>query len=65
MTYPCDCPNMKWLMDNNKVFQLNEGRWMLTWVELDKEKSHTNVTPYGIAIYYCNFCGKKIKNIGG
>jgi hypothetical protein len=56
---------MKWLVDNNKVFQQKEDRWLLTWIELDKEKSHTNVTPYGIAIYYCNFCGKKIKNIGG
>lgn len=65
MDYPCDCKNARWLIENYKVFQNQEGRWMLTWIELDKEKTYTNVTPYGITMNYCMFCGKKIKNIGG
>jgi len=52
---------MKWITDNYKVFEYKEGRWMLTWIELDKTEVGTNVENFGITANYCVFCGKKIE----
>jgi hypothetical protein len=58
--YPCDCPDMRWMIDNNKVFKEEDGKWILTWIELDKTKKGTNIERFGVKISYCLFCGKEI-----
>jgi len=61
MEYPCNCKEMIWMMDNNQVFKKEESRWLLTWKELDKDKNKgVNIEQFGVVIYYCMFCGKKI-----
>lgn len=61
MNYPCNCEGMKWMMDNNEVFK-NKSKWMLTWVELDRDGKDTNIEKFGVRFKYCLFCGKKINN---
>jgi len=63
MESPCDCKDMLWMMKNNKVFRKSDGRWMLTWIELDKEdKKGINIEKFGVVIHNCMFCGKKVNN---
>ncbi len=59
--YPCDCDDMEWMVENNKVFINEAGRWLLTWIELDKTTKGTNIEKFGVGFEYCLFCGKKIK----
>ena len=62
MAPPCDCPSMKWMVDNNDVFRKEDCHWILSWVELtDKTKKGTNIERFGVKFDYCIFCGKKIK----
>jgi len=61
MNYPCNCKGMKWMMDNNEVFK-NESKWMLTWIELDRDGKDTNIERFGVRFSHCLFCGKKINN---
>lgn len=61
MEYPCNCPDMKYMMDNNDVFRKEDTHWILVWVELDKTDKGTNIERYGIKFHNCMFCGKKIK----
>jgi len=62
--YPCKCQDMKWMVDHNTVFKHSDGRWMLTWVEFDKEKQKgINIDRFGVVVHYCMFCGNKIKNL--
>jgi len=61
MEYPCNCKDMVWMMDNNKVFVKQNGNWMLTWMEMDKSLGIVNVEKFGVVIHNCMFCGKKIK----
>jgi len=61
MEYPCNCEDMRWMIDNNKVFKKDEDIWVLSWIELDKTNSGVNVTPLGVKFKYCLFCGKGIK----
>jgi hypothetical protein len=64
MNYPCNCKDMKWMMDHNKVFKKSENRWLLTWIELDKEdKKGINIEQLGVVINHCIFCGNKISNV--
>lgn len=63
MTTPCDCKEMMWMMKNNRVFRRLDGKWMLTWLELDKEvKKGVNIEQFGVVVHYCMFCGKKINH---
>lgn len=59
MDYPCECDEMKWMVDNNKVFKYKDNGWMLTWIELDKSKKGVNIEKFGVRINYCMFCGNK------
>ncbi len=59
--YPCGCEGMRWMMDNNKVFEKENGRWVLAWIELDKHDKGTNIERFGVRFDNCLFCGKKIK----
>ena len=58
--YPCNCKNMRWMVDHNRVFKKENGSWMLTWIELDRNGKNTNIENFGVKIKYCIFCGKKI-----
>lgn len=60
--YPCQCNEMKWMIDNNKAFKKDGGNWMLTWMELDRDGKKTNIENFGVRFGYCLFCGKKINN---
>lgn len=59
--YPCSCPDMKWLIDNYDIFQKQESDWVLSWIELDKNKKETYAQRFGIKFDYCIFCGERIK----
>ena len=62
LMYPCDCLDMKWMIDNNKVFERHgSGKWVLSWIELDKHDKGTNIERFGVRFDNCLFCGKKIK----
>ena len=58
--YPCDCQDMKWMVDNNDVFRKESGNWILAWIELDKNNKGTNIEKFGVKFKYCLFCGKRI-----
>ncbi len=58
--YPCWCPDMRWMVDNNEVFVEENGRWVLKWVELDKTDKGTNIETFGVKFNHCLFCGKRI-----
>ena len=59
--YSCECADMRWMQDNNKVFKYEDGNWLLTWIELDKTDKGTNIENFGVKFDYCVFCGRKIK----
>jgi len=59
--YPCDCKDMRWMVDNNEVFKTHNDFWILQWIELDKDNGKTNIERLGVKFKYCLFCGKKIK----
>jgi len=61
MEYPCDCSDMRYMMDRNDVFRKENGHWILAWIELDKTDKGTNIERFGMKFEYCIFCGKKIK----
>ena len=61
MDYPCNCVDMHWMIDNNKVFEENDGGWVLGWIELDKTKSGINLERFGVKFNYCLFCGKRLR----
>lgn len=58
--YPCNCSDMRWMIDNNKVFKREDGNWILYWIELDKTDKGANIERFGIKFNYCLFCGKRI-----
>ena len=61
METPCNCKDMMWMMAHNKVFKKEADRWMITWIELDREgRKGINVEQFGVVINHCMFCGKKI-----
>lgn len=60
--YPCVCEEMKWMVDNNRVFKKENGSWMLTWMELDRDGKTINIENFGVRFKNCLFCGKKINN---
>lgn len=62
LVYPCDCEDMRWMVDNNKVFKKEDGMWFLSWIELDRSVRNTQIERFGVKFDYCLFCGKKIKN---
>jgi hypothetical protein len=60
LIYPCDCVDMKWMMDNNNVFRKESHNWILAWTELDSTDKGTNIEKFGVKFNYCLFCGKRI-----
>ena len=53
---------MKWMVDHNKVFEEEDGEWMLVWIELDRSPQGTNIEKFGVRFSHCLFCGGKINN---
>lgn len=60
LEYPCTCNDMKWVIDNNKLFEYVDPYWLITWIELDKDDKGTNVQRFGLKLNYCPFCGKSL-----
>lgn len=60
--YPCDCDEMKWMMDSNEVFKKEDVGWVLVWIEFDRSSKGTNIEKLGVRFSHCLFCGKKINN---
>jgi hypothetical protein len=72
MDYPCDCSNMKMIIEtgvgnfdfNGRKYHLflhDENFWALSWVQLDRIETGINIEEFGLRLEYCPFCGKKIK----
>jgi len=61
----CDCEDWK-AVRKNELFESNESNgWIIKWVELSDEGSHTQVHRYGISIDFCPMCGKKLDSSNG
>lgn len=61
----CDCEDYKTkLKGNNKtLFQWHPSYgWVLSWIELTKEKGYTQIHNYGISVEFCPMCGRKVNN---
>lgn len=60
----CSCKSWNALRTNNRnVFKWHEPYgWVITWIELTEENGYTQVDTYGVKIYYCPLCGKKLKS---
>jgi len=67
MTDFCTCE--EWLnlkKNHSELFKwIPEYGWVITWIELSKERSHTQVNNYGLGIQFCPMCGKKLKLLDG
>jgi hypothetical protein len=61
MLYPCDCRDMKWIVDHHNRYSLIGDHWIETWKEIDRNKKETVIQNLGIKINYCPFCGKKVR----
>lgn len=63
MTNFCDCPDWKDIsIKNPDLFRWdNDYGWVLSWIELDKRKNHSNIHRYGLSIHYCPLCGKELE----
>jgi len=60
----CSCQDWnKIVSDHKNLFQIRETYgWIISWIEISKEKNHHKVNKYGVAIQYCPFCGKKLRD---
>lgn len=63
MTNFCVCDEWKNLVKAYDLFkQESSYGWVLSWVEVTKEKGYSQLHRYGIKIQYCLMCGNKLKN---
>jgi len=62
----CSCEDYELLKRaDKKLFKWNPPYgWVLSWMELTKEKGYTQIHRYGIPICFCPMCGKKVDNNG-
>lgn len=60
----CECGNYKELQKGNKsLFQWHPPYgWVLSWIELTKEKGYTQIHKYGVPVEFCPMCGRKVNN---
>lgn len=58
----CNCEDWLHITNNHSnLFRYDSTYgWLITWIELSKEKSHYIKHNYGIAINYCPFCGSRL-----
>lgn len=59
--YPCNCDDMKWLVDNYDVVIFKDGYWLLKWVEFDRVGIKSNIQTFSTRMRNCMFCGNTIK----
>jgi len=60
----CICGDWKVLVDTYELIKWHpDYHWILSWLEITKEKGYNQVHRYGISIKYCPMCGKKLSNI--
>lgn len=59
----CECKDWKVLQrSNSELFKWNSPYgWVISWIELTNEKTHTQVHRYSISINYCPICGKELE----
>lgn len=59
----CSCEEWQNLKSNHKdLFKwLPEYGWVITWIELSDEKTHTQKHTYGLGIKFCPMCGEKLE----
>ena len=56
----CNCKDWDSVKENNP-FEFNDKYgWIIGWIELTDEVSHTKIHRYGISISFCPMCGKKL-----
>jgi hypothetical protein len=57
----CDCDDWA-VIKKRDVFKWHPPYgWVLSWIELEKAKGYTKKHEYGMKIYYCPMCGKKLE----
>lgn len=62
MEYPCDCLDMKYVINNTNLIKKEDGHWIFTWIDgLDKTSKGTNIERFGMKFEYCPWCNKKIE----
>jgi hypothetical protein len=65
----CTCNDWLYLKGNHpELFKWETEYgygWILKWIELSKEKTHTQVHRYGISIKFCPMCGRELEKIDG
>lgn len=64
MEHFCDCKDSSELLKNfsNTFVWHPPYGWVLSLIDLTEEKGYTQVHRYGVVIYYCPICGKKLKS---
>jgi hypothetical protein len=60
----CICKDYKTLKKNNReLFKWHPPYgWVLSWIELTKERGYTQIHRYAVPIKYCPMCGRKADN---
>ena len=58
----CDCENWRELKkDHEQLFVQDPSYgWVLSWIEVTEEKTHSQIHRFGVGISYCPLCGKKL-----
>jgi len=60
----CTCEEWLNFKENyGELFKwIPEYGWVISWVELTDEQTHTQVHKYGLGIQFCPMCGNKLKS---
>ena len=58
----CDCEDWECIKKNhNELFIKDDSYgWVLSWIEVTKEKGFSRMHKYGMKINFCPMCGKKL-----
>jgi len=61
----CSCEDWKAIRKHG-LFEFDDSNgWIIKWIELTDDKTHTQVHRYGISIDFCPMCGEKLENNRG
>lgn len=59
----CTCEEGKNLINSYNLFKKEPPYgWILSWIEVTKEKGYSQLHRYGIRVKYCPMCGNKLEN---
>lgn len=42
---------------------IDEYGWVIAWIELTNEKTHTQKHTFGLGVKHCLMCGKKLESV--